>query len=638
MAVVAWTAFVPAACGGSDTGWAGKTFLLEVPSTHWVEPPGIGGDVGGFVPQFLLGVEKAGGANALAIQIATANGGVQDVCNPTTSVTTTGAEYPGVEIAAAAFPLHIVDRNRTPYVVVDTTIRNLAFKDVLPGGPSKEGELSATIDAAEVYPLFRLVPNPSPDSVCAALASAGAPCATCPHSGRPYCLAIRAVQLGAVATPTRVTPVAAADIPASCDATGAGGATGNCTFSGVTATTSPKIPTVGIVTWSTSMAGLTSAKIDFGLTTSYGFTAPVDLTAADYRTLLLGMKASRTYHYRITATGGAGSCSSGDYTLATGAKTNGLPTIAVTTHQASKVAGGFLITGQYADNAGASGAPAYILDADGDIVWWYSIGSNVTGARMSYDGKHMWINKANVPSGAANVRRVTMDGMMEEDLSAEFAGLNHQLTVLPDETVAFYAYGSSGCDDVKERAPDGTVKTIVNAATAQGATGDCHLDTIQYSPLDDTLVFSDHDHGNYTKVTRTGATVWVMGGPTSQFGSDLWTGTNHGLHILGLDRILIFNNASAQTGSIAMEWQLTLTEPKSATKTWSYTANPRINNAVMGDVQRLGNGSTIVAYSTQGVLHEVDSGAELVQTLAWPLGTSFGYIEKRASLYGPPPR
>jgi branched-chain amino acid transport system ATP-binding protein len=65
-------------------------------------------------------------------------------------------------------------------------------------------------------------------------------------------------------------------------------------------------------------------------------------------------------------------------------------------------------------------------------------GSDVTGARMDYAGTHMWINSANVPSGMAHVRRVSMDGATDEDLSSQFAGANHQLTVLPDETVAFF--------------------------------------------------------------------------------------------------------------------------------------------------------------------------------------------------------
>ena len=415
---------------------------------------------------------------------------------------------------------------------------------------------------------------------------------------------------------------------------GDGGMAANCTFSNVMSTISTKIPTVGIVTWATSLAGVTSAQIDFGLTTTYGMTAPVDLMAASYRTLLLGMKAAKMYHYRITATGAGGTCTSGDYTVMTGPKPNGVPAVTASA-KSDKLFGGFLITGQYAQGNGA-----YILDADTEVVWGYSIGSDVTSARMSYDGKYMWISKDNccAQGGQSNVHRVSMDGMTDENLSSQFGGQNHQLTVLPDDTVAFYGYGANGCDDIKERAPNGTTKTIVNAQKAEGVTGGCHLNSIQYSKMDDSYVFSDLDHANYTKIKRTGETVWVLGGSSSQFGSNLWSGGNHGLDILGVDRILIFNNGAGNAGSVAIEWKLTLTPTKSAMRAWSYLSNPPIHVEVMGDVQRLPNGNTIVAYSTRGVLHEVSAEGALLQTLSWPLGSSFGYIEKRASLYGPPPK
>jgi hypothetical protein len=422
--------------------------------------------------------------------------------------------------------------------------------------------------------------------------------------------------------------------------TGSGGAgISSCTFSNVMATLSPMIATVGIVTWSVNATNLTEAHIDFGLTTSYGLKAPVDLAAANYRTLLLGMKPVKTYHYRIVATNSSGTCTGEDRTIMTGPKLSGLPVVTVTTMNAAKVSGGFLITGQYATGPSTAGAPAYILDADGEMVWWFGIGSDVTGARMSYDGKYMWINKANVPDTAgANVHRVSMDGMINEDLTDQFTGLNHQLAVLPDETVAFYAYGANGCDDVKERAPDGTVKTIVNSMTATGVTGMCHLNNIQYSPMDNTLVFSDLEHSQVVKVTRSGQTVWILGGPSSQFGTNIWSGYEHGIHLLDTNRLIIFNNASMATGSSAIELMLNTTGTKTATKVWTYTANPHIYNQIMGDVQRMPNGNTIVAYSTQGVLHEVDSSGALVQELELPLGSSFGYIEKRPTLYGPPPR
>ena len=407
-----------------------------------------------------------------------------------------------------------------------------------------------------------------------------------------------------------------------------------------TATTSERIPTVGIVTFTTDFAEPTEARIEFGLDTSYGMTAPVDLSIAENRTLLLGMKPSRTYHYRVVVSGPSGTCTGADATVTTGARANGLPTLDVKTNDAAALAGGFLVTGQYQGSAGA-GAPAYILDADGDIVWWYVSGQrDVTSVRPSYDGKYMWINGANVPEQSAVVHRVSMDGLVDEDLSAEFEGLHHQLTVLPDETVVFYAYADNGCDDIKERSPDGTVRTIINARDAHGVDGECHVNAIEYSPEDDTLVFSDLDHDNLTKIRRNGEVVWVLGGSTSQFTGDaqVWT-RQHGIDVLGADRLVFFNNGATGggNGSAAVELLLDL-DAMTASRPWIYTAMPLISNIVLGDVQRTENGNTLVAYSTQGVLHEVNDQGSVLQEITWPLGGAFGYIQKRDSLYGPPPR
>lgn len=73
-------------------------------------------------------------------------------------------------------------------------------------------------------------------------------------------------------------------------------------------------------------------------------------------------------------------------------------------------------------------------------------------------------------------------------------------------------------------------------------------------------------------------------------------------------------------------------------KGWSYQASPGIANQVLGDVQKMPNGNVIVAYSTRGELHEVSDSGTPLQRWRWPVGTTFGYIEKRPSLYGPPPR
>jgi len=258
---------------------------------------------------------------------------------------------------------------------------------------------------------------------------------------------------------------------------------------------------------------------------------------------------------------------------------------------------------------------------------------------MSYDGTHMWINSVNVPSGTARVHRVTMDGLTDEDLSSQFAGQSHQLTVLPDETIAFYAYGTNGCDDIKERAPGGAVRTIVNAQAALKTTGNCHLNNIQYAQPDDTLVFSDLDHNQVAKVKRSdGSTVWILNGDTATLTGATWTGGEHGLHLIDLTHILIFNNnSSGMRGANAIELLL---DPaaKTAKEIWRYTANPAVIIQIMGDLQRMPNGNTVIGYSTKGVLHEVGGDGTLLQTWMWPGGATFGYIEKRATLYGPPPK
>jgi hypothetical protein len=440
--------------------------------------------------------------------------------------------------------------------------------------------------------------------------------------------------------------------PSTGGSTGTGGTSTSCTIT-PTATPSSKIPTVGIVTFTTTLASPTSASIKFGLDTTYGMTAPVDLTQASYRTLLLGMKASKTYHYQVTVTNSSGSCSSADQMITTGAKPNGggLPTLTPTTNNKAALWGGFLVIGSYQGATNQS----FILDVDGDFVWWYADGSDGCGTRMSYDGKYMWINNGNVPGtnpATTHVHRVTMDGLTDTDFSTPFANMSHQLTPLPDGSVAFYAAGSNGCDDIKifpaNGTPSSTATTVVNAQTAHGGNGSCHVNNIEYSQSDDTLVFSDLDNDCLTKVSKTtGATVWVlngnMAGITSTFTGDLWSGGEHGFHMISPTDILLFNNNDTGSSSQALELTLDTTAKKS-TKKWSYMPSPGIMVQVLGDVQRMttagptgaGNGNTIVDFGTGNTVQEVDSTGKVLQQIGsqYP----FGFMEKRATLYGPPTR
>ena len=193
------------------------------------------------------------------------------------------------------------------------------------------------------------------------------------------------------------------------------------------------------------------------------------------------------------------------------------------------------------------------------------------------------------------------------------------------------------------------MKTIVNSKAAEGTNPSaCHVNNVQYSKDDDTLVFSDLDNQVVVKVKRSdGSTVWVLNGTKPTITGDTWAGGEHGIHVLGIDHLMVFNNNSRSSmggasggdgsGSIALELKLDLTA-KTVKKVWTHKASDGTQNDVMGDLQRLPNGNTIIGYSTQGFLEEVDSSGAVLQTLEWPIGASYGYIQKRATLYGPPPR
>ncbi len=435
--------------------------------------------------------------------------------------------------------------------------------------------------------------------------------------------------------------------PSSETPPGDGTGSADCAIS-ATAEVSEAIPTVGIVEWSSDLESIEEAYIEYGKDANYGARADVDLAEPNHRTLLLGMEGSSTYHYRVVVRAGAQTCYGSDETVETGLVPNSLLSLQVQT--TGEVAPGFIVTTSYQSTGGGGFggpggggggdglAPAYILNEAGSPVWFYSAVVDPTRARMSYDGKYMWVCKANVPNTTAQMVRVSMDGTEVDDFSDDFTGLNHDFTVTPEESIIFIAYGDNGCDDVKERLADGTVRTIVNSRDAHGESGSCHLNAIHYSETDDTVVFSDLQHDNYTKVRRAdGETVWVLGGPNnSSFTGDgaSWD-AQHGFHLLAEDRILIFNNNPGQTPAEIFEVSLDLTA-MTATKGWSYSSDA--DTDIMGDAQRLANGNTLVTYSIQGRIQEVTPEGEVVQVIIGGLGAAVGYAQKRERLYGPPPR
>lgn len=444
--------------------------------------------------------------------------------------------------------------------------------------------------------------------------------------------------------------------PVTSTAGGIGGATGatvdgtmNTTGSGSCGITvdsydiSPSIGTVGIVTWSATST-IESATIEFGPAgTGFTMSAPVDLAEPGYKTLLLGMKGEAEYSFQVKAMSGGQECTSETYTLETGPVANNIPTIMRSTANEGRTATGFIVTsaglGGFGGPGGGSGQPAFIFDMDGDPVWWAEAPASCSRAMLDWEGKNVWMMELNVDGGGGEVRRVSMDGTDAENNVQGLSNAHHDLTVLPGGVVAtvLWTSGAESASDLVERSPDGMIKTVVRLDSAIYQAGQIgfHANSILYHPSDESYTISDRYPNLYVKVSRAGQLVWQFGGsnPVGEFISGGSWQVNHGHHLLDDGTLLIFNNGQGGGSSPVIGYQLNADSSKTATEVFRYA--PNTNSPVLGDVQRLPNGNTLVTYSTAGIIHEVQGTNNLVQV--FQTGT-LGYATWRPSLYGPPPK
>lgn len=424
----------------------------------------------------------------------------------------------------------------------------------------------------------------------------------------------------------------------------------------VNATVSPDISTVAIVEWSASSDFL-KAYIQFGLTTDYGYVAPVDLDEPNLRTLLLGMKPDSTYHYRFVLDDGQSSCASGDHTITTGSRPTRLPSLTVDTSDASAVSGDFIVT--------TTGGYAVILDGDGDYVWWYSFSggdtlgvTDLSRAHISADGKTMWGANLNVAGGRGRLFSIGMDG--QGTMETIEVDRHHDFCVLPDNSIAYIEFETDGtgkCDRIVERSESGETRVVYTirddfsalSTTSTGFGGSegewCHSNAIHYVPAEDAYYLSVLNQNMLIKVNRTlGRLIWALDGDGNTVsGVTYLTGVSwnrqHGHHTFADGRLLLFNNGEGGFGGgegSSMALSFSLDEgAKTAVQEWSYEGGA--SSATLGDVQMMSNGNILVTYSNNGLMHEVSPNDQWTLIRKLTAG-GFGYSDARRSLYGAPDR
>lgn len=418
----------------------------------------------------------------------------------------------------------------------------------------------------------------------------------------------------------------------------------SCTITITRSELSPDMATVGVVSFTTSLAGLTAAEIHFGRDTGYGLVAPVDLTQPGYRTLLLGMVQDSAYHYRVAVSDGRSVCFGEDQLIETGTLSSRALAEATTSDGAAP---GFIVTSRDSE--------AVIYDKQGEIVWAYPM-PNVFSVQLSWDGVYL-IGRDPGPfdlDAGGLFFRVKLDGSDFTVLDAP-GGDHHDFTAIPGG-IAYLAKVAIGeCDRIYEASTeivDGVpvfdtwpiYRYFPDEGSVEG-TEICHANRLRYSLEKDWYTVSDRNKDAIAVFTRSGAPVTSIGKtPMADWelhiqaesagpGGD-WH-VQHGHHWYADDKLVLFSNDS-RGGAALLHYTI---DGSGAALDWKYTGAGA--SLIQGDAERLPNGNFLVTANSSGTIVELapDGRTELGRyVLAGPQGVLYGfnYSSHRASLYGAP--
>lgn len=400
-----------------------------------------------------------------------------------------------------------------------------------------------------------------------------------------------------------------------------------------TVTPSEAIATVATLTWSTDVP--TRSRVRYG-TTQRTFETPTPADArADHDALLLGLPASTDVTWEIVDEDDT-VLESG--TWRTGALPTELPSLTVTGTGHDQ----FMFT----PLIGATTA-AVVLSPEGEIVWWHldTSGLDVYRVRPSVDGSGIWYNAASVsgdPADDSHLVHVSWDGATVAEVPVPL--LAHDFVENDEGTLTAIQVrygGPAGPGDgdtlrgdalVNVRPENGEIGEVWTSwdcfDPAAEASDDPELGWTFANALDatpDGWILGLRNFSALTWIIASEATCdRVLGGAFSdytfdgarflhQHQFDVFPGDD------GVPHVLVFDNEGAGgTKSRVVEYAL---DDGVASVVWSYTPSPSIYSFVLGDVERLYDGDTFVAWSVAGQLDRVTPDG----TPEWSVNTGVGY-------------
>lgn len=297
-----------------------------------------------------------------------------------------------------------------------------------------------------------------------------------------------------------------------------------------------------------------------------------------------------------------------------------------------------------------------VMNDGGEVVWYHEEVSDtrVIRARPRVDGRGLWYAAFRDTDETAAPELVSVDWRGQELYREAIDHFTHDFVEHQDGTLGLlledlrpvdgyegdvrgnsvvqFAPGEAPTTvfstwDIWEPGPDGQVHD--GNTWTHGNALDWDEDTRCYTVGfrgQDALVEVSADSGEVRR---------QVGGPTSTYtfvdGAQESFDQHQFQWVTG--GVLIFDNGVSETGSRAVEFGLD-DEAGTATERWSYQHDPALWVYALGDVDRASDGSTLVTFSTAGVIDDVTADGDVRWSLTTGLGTVLGYTTRVTALPG----
>lgn len=408
---------------------------------------------------------------------------------------------------------------------------------------------------------------------------------------------------------------------------------------------SEHISTVVQVAPAEDAATWTSARVEFGADGVLDRSLDFDLSRARVPALsLVGFKPGSEVSLKVVVDDDGKERESEVQTITTGALPTWLPRVQVDVDD-----GGTHVQGDYMVTSVVTSPPAAVLlDSDGDFVWWAELeeAHQVGRVRLARDGQGVLAMPINVEGDSERgLIRVSWDGGTITDTPVGQA--HHDFVELADGTLGLLVEEDrtvegqilSG-DTVVEQAPDGTQTTIWSAwddldpaLTPSGLEGQdwTHANVLVHDAERDDWLVSLMGTRAIARIGRDGSGLrWLFGGAVGDFedsaGETDLIDRQHVFELVDGGLVLFENGLPGEEISRAVQWELD-EEQLLAREVWSYTPDPTLYCFSLGGLDRLENGDTLVTFSVNGRIDEVDAAGTLRWRLSASLGGTFGYTE-----------